>query len=201
MGPVPLVGAIVSNRVSTARLLLENGADPNLKVPCIGLVRLAMHASDAMAQLLIEFGAVVNRRSRGIYSPLHSAMNGGRSVETIKALVNKGARILDTTFTDETALDCARNQTSPAAVNYLAPLIRDAAARAYVLDVAIAFASKRLPPYVVLEIIDWLPIKVGQTVFRLVDVPEIKKVQILVGVQQTQNRLLAERGANKKSKI
>ena len=59
------------------------------------------------------------------------------------------------------------------------------------LDVCIAFAPMRLPPYVLLEIVDWLPMyedaEADQSFMQLC--PHIKKIRLIEGVQRSQRNI------------
>lgn len=196
-----LAAAANENHLSTVRLLLRRGVDANDARGDYSAMASALFNSDDMARLMIDAVSDVDAHFLPSDPPLHCSVLNWRSVEIIAALIRKGVDVLTVDCYGRTALDLAKIRHISHAAAYLEPLTRDAATLPYVLDVALAFAPMRLPPYVVLEIVNWLSIEVGQTTFRFADAPEIKKVQILVGVQRTQNRLLAERGANKKGKI
>jgi hypothetical protein len=73
------------------------------------------------------------------------------------------------------------------------------------LDICIAFAPMRLPPYVLLEICDWLPVK-----YEIIDwnsvigrsdmnesmmhrVRHIKKIRLIEGVQRSQRNIDEQR--------
>ena len=74
------------------------------------------------------------------------------------------------------------------------------------LDISIAFAPMRLPPYVLLEIFDWLPVKYEIVGWRQVEywrsdeneslmhrVRHIKKIRLIEGVQRSQRNIDEQR--------
>jgi len=74
---------------------------------------------------------------------------------------------------------------------------------AYLLDICVALAPVRLPPYVLLEIFDWLPtpkpVKCDEYETDLnkscmQSVPHISKINLIVGVQQSTNKIRATYG-------
>lgn len=190
--------AIVSRDPRFVRMLIDRGADVNYtgngeRSPLMEAVLVSV----AMAELLISSGADVNYADASGDTALHYA---ARWQNACHVLVKSGAVVARENNDGQTALDIAQKYLNYAAYDYLLPRTRDASVLAWALDVAVALAPLRLPPYVVLEILDWTAVKAGRRAFRPIDVAEIKKVEVLVGVQRTQNRLLAER-ANKKAKL
>ena len=89
----------------------------------------------------------------------------------------------------------------------------------YLLDVCVALASLQLPPYVVLEIFDWLPTKEPVSYEIVVDHEEVvevlhidrnescmqlvshfKKIRLIEGVHHARRRVLDAREAKKSMK-
>lgn len=172
-------------------MLLNKGANVNYtgKGERSPLMEAAC-TSIAMMRLLISHGADVNYADAYGETALHLA---ARWRNAVQILVKNGARVARENYAQRTPLDVAQSFLNYQAYDYLLPRTRDAVVLAFALDVAVAFAPLRLPPYVVLEILDWLKVRAGRRAFWATDVAEIKKVTVLVGVQQTQNRLLAQR--------
>jgi ankyrin repeat protein len=83
--PSALIAAAYVDSVPMARLLLENGAMVEYESPCFS----AMHAvrSSEMLQLLLEFGADVQKRDRKLNTPLHLAAMAGRG-DIVRLLVD-----------------------------------------------------------------------------------------------------------------
>jgi len=70
----------------------------------------------------------------------------------------------------------------------------------YLLDLSIVFASLRLPPYVMLEIVDWLPTPnaidgVDFNKSCMQRVSHINKIRLFVRFQEVYNRLLRRTNA------
>lgn len=180
--------AVNANRFETARLLLRYGADPNFPKDDSTVIRWGLAFSDEMAQLLIDSGVDVTTRPREGASPLHWAVNSRRSAEIIRSLVERGAGVFFCDDFGRTPLECAQYWRSHETIAYLTPLTRDRPGLMRVFCTALAFAPMRLPPCVVLAIIDWLTIKVSETTFRMSDVPYNKKIRMVIGVQTSYNK-------------
>jgi ankyrin repeat protein len=77
-----------------AKLLLERGADVNMRAPGDGnpLIVAAMRGDLALAQLLVENGADVNGYVRGDETPLINAARENR-LEVAEYLISKGADV------------------------------------------------------------------------------------------------------------
>lgn len=119
-----LTKAVNGNRIELLRSLLGFGADPNTTKDDLSLICWALSISDEMAQLLIDSGAVVSARPGDSTSPLHWAVSSRRSVEIIRALVERGADVCFVNLFNNTPLDCALNCYCPETVAYLTPLTR-----------------------------------------------------------------------------
>ncbi|MBP5358641.1 MAG: ankyrin repeat domain-containing protein [Treponema sp.] len=93
----PLTAALYHEQVELARLLVENGADVNLKdsdnrYP----LNLACKAGNYnLVEFMISKGAKVNGSGKEGYTPLHNAVESGSkdSLEIVKLLVQKGANV------------------------------------------------------------------------------------------------------------
>jgi ankyrin repeat protein len=126
-----LIGAARSGRGDIAKLLLEQGADPNGIVEGDGspLISAAARGRVDMVQMLIDRGADVNLAVQGDENPLMNAAEGGH-LAVVQLLVSKGAdihaRILNDRYDgrDEwrTALSQARKNRHMPVVKYLESL-------------------------------------------------------------------------------
>ena len=88
----PLAWSALHGQTEAARLLIENGADVNMKDDNDGtpLHGAAIFGRAGVAKLLLENGADINGRSRDGGTALHAAAFLGR-IETVKYLLEKGA--------------------------------------------------------------------------------------------------------------
>lgn len=195
----PGLRALVDGQKEMIRMLVAKGFDVNRRIcsspPLIWIPR--------RAELLFEFGANVNCLDAYGQTVLHHMVCGGW--QNFDVMLKNGADPIVVNMFGETALDLAQNKRRYWIIDWLEPLTRDTAALRYVLEVAIAFAPLRMHPYDLLRILDFLPIKVGRREFKIADVPEIKKVRVLTGVQRTQNNFLRHsidmKTQNKKTKV
>ncbi len=111
-GETPLSLAIMLNNRESVRLLLENGADPNLGgmagVPVLVSAYLNYHDPRCVAivELLIEHGADVNGQDASHQSALHRAAEFG-NLRLLEFLITEGADI-DAISDYGTALHFAR---------------------------------------------------------------------------------------------
>lgn len=107
----PLVDATQNRRIRAVNILLEAGADPNLKTDSDFT---ALHAACywhvpeivEIVRLLVHYGADVNAVSSLGWTPLGCAAMMGSFVEIIEILLEAGAKI-ESTAGDTTALQCA----------------------------------------------------------------------------------------------
>jgi len=95
-GFTPLSLAAFFNQTEIAKLLLENGADPNLHATNPSKVN-ALHSAVAkenyeLSKLLIDYGVNVNATQIQNVTPLHSAAHRG-NLTLIRLLVENGAEI------------------------------------------------------------------------------------------------------------
>jgi ankyrin repeat protein len=90
----PLFAAVLRNRPLLARILLDQGADPNAKDEGTGATALYESAHlglEEMTKLLLERGADVNLQGGKFETPLGAAKEGGH-LEIVELLVKAGAR-------------------------------------------------------------------------------------------------------------
>ena len=90
----PLFAAVLRNRPLLARILLDQGADPNAKDEGTGATALYDSAHlglEEMTKLLLERGADVNLQGGKFETPLGAAKEGGH-LEIVELLVKAGAR-------------------------------------------------------------------------------------------------------------
>jgi ankyrin repeat protein len=68
--------------LAVAALLLNYGADPNIKddVGCTPLHYAAEYGHDKIAQLLLEYWADLNAMDKDRFTPLHSAAKNDRAI-------------------------------------------------------------------------------------------------------------------------
>jgi ankyrin repeat protein len=95
-GFTPLSLAAFFNQTGIAKLLLENGADPNLQATNPSKVN-ALHSAVAkenyeLCKLLIEYGVNVNATQMQNVTALHSAAHRG-NLKVVKLLIESGADI------------------------------------------------------------------------------------------------------------
>lgn len=99
-GPPPLMMAAMAGDADSVEELLANGADVDGSVPGTNWTALHAAAGDgrtAVARVLLEHGADVNRQSDNGNTPLHLAVRWER-YETAELLLARGA---DVTITNE----------------------------------------------------------------------------------------------------
>ena len=89
-GLTALLFAGAKDRIDIVKLLLESGADINVKQG-IALVEAERHGYTKLAKLLINSGADVNTKIDGL-TPLMIAANKGLC-DVVKALIEKGADV------------------------------------------------------------------------------------------------------------
>lgn len=109
-GFTPLSLAAFFNQTEIAKLLLTNGADPNLHATNPSKIN-ALHSAVArqnieLCKLFIRHGANVNARQTQDVTPLHAAAHLG-NLELVKLLVTNGADIGSKMDEGKTALDFA----------------------------------------------------------------------------------------------
>lgn len=149
-----------------------------------------------MIRQLASLGADVNKADCCGVTPLMAATSMG-NVDAVRALLELGADVgaRAVSILSPSLLALARRADVAA---LLVAHVRWLEYKPFVLDVALAFAPLQLPPYVLLEIVDWLP--------RAVDFPDMlerdcylrladhgAKIRILVGVQRAVNRIYLAR--------
>lgn len=93
-GENALFKACYFNQVATARLLLENGIDPNaVSTFSESPLNMAIQEGETFVKLLIDGGADVNLVSPGRFrSPLHHAVEVGK-YDIVKFLIERGADV------------------------------------------------------------------------------------------------------------
>lgn len=88
--------------LGAVRELLQQGVDPDTRFARQSQYETALHLAAAvgnrnLAELLLDHGADIQRRSAGDYTPLHIAI-GARQVEMARYLVERGANVNADTF-------------------------------------------------------------------------------------------------------
>jgi len=109
-GFTPLSLAAFFNQTGIAKLLLENGADPNMQATNPSKVN-ALHSAVAkenfeLCKLLIEYGVNVNATQMQNVTALHSAAHRG-NLKIVKLLVESGAETNYKMDNGDTALSIA----------------------------------------------------------------------------------------------
>lgn len=109
-GFTPLSLAAFFNQTETAKLLLENGADPNLQATNPSKVN-ALHSAVArenyeLCKLIIDYGIDVNATQMQNVTALHSAAHRG-NLDIVRLLVENGADTGIKMDDGQTALDLA----------------------------------------------------------------------------------------------
>jgi ankyrin repeat protein len=90
-GTTPLMQAVLYGDLGSVRLLLANGADPNIRNDA-GATALMWAVADAeKARLLLDHGADVNAVSRDGRTPLLVAVSRAENSEVVKLLLDRGA--------------------------------------------------------------------------------------------------------------
>jgi acetyl esterase/lipase len=111
-GFTPLSLAAFFNQTEISKLLLENGADPNLHATNPSKVN-ALHSAVAkenyeLCKLLIEYGVNVNAPQMQNVTALHSATHRG-NLKLVRLLVESGAEINLKMDNGDTAISIAEN--------------------------------------------------------------------------------------------
>jgi ankyrin repeat protein len=140
-GRSALVFAVMNNRVGTARILLNKGANPDLILNEAPLVTNAIQGGNkALAELLIAKGAKLNVVDRNGKTPLMHAAEKG-DLATVKALVAKGADLNLRNGDSSAALTLAISEKHETVANLL--LAKGAAVKAD--DLQAAVRTRNLP--------------------------------------------------------
>lgn len=121
-GWTPLHLSAFFGRVDAARLLMNNGAQVNIR-STNAMQNLPLHAAAAgrhteVVALLIERGANVNARQNGGWTALHAAAQNG-DVDLARALVAGGADVQSRADNNQSPLDLALLKAQQAMVDYL----------------------------------------------------------------------------------
>lgn len=98
-GKLPLVVAVVSNKVDIVRLLIENGANVNIRSD-VNLTPIMYTDNEEIAQLLIDNGANINARDDEGQTALMQTEN----LKVAQLLINNGANINETDNEHQTAI-------------------------------------------------------------------------------------------------
>ncbi|KAJ6155233.1 hypothetical protein N7470_005799 [Penicillium chermesinum] len=126
-GETPLQLAIKGGHVSAVKLLLQNGADANLKAPDgrspLYLAAQAPANNARIAELLLNHKARVDDRvsQLGNDTPIMEAIRRGTSPELIKLLVEHGASLKNPNLKGETGRSLADKSTNTAVHKALRP--------------------------------------------------------------------------------
>lgn len=91
---IALHNAAFENRYKIVKLLLKNGADPNIKdtKDSTSLIYAINNGNLKMVKLLLKYGADVNEGDRYDFTPLNYAVDN-RNLPIVKVLLKKGANI------------------------------------------------------------------------------------------------------------
>ncbi len=121
-GFTPLSLAAFFNQTAIAKLLLENGADPNLHATNPSKVN-ALHSAVAkenyeLCKILMEYGVNVNAPQTQNVTALHSAAHRG-NLKLVMLLVENGAKINLEMDNGETALNIAQKEGHKEVKEYL----------------------------------------------------------------------------------
>jgi ankyrin repeat protein len=106
-GTTPLMQAVLYGDAQSGRLLLNNGADPNIRNEVGATALMWAMGEPEKVRLLLEHGADVNARSSDGRTPLLIASGQRDSIEIVKLLLDRGASI---------------STKSPSTVGYATPL-------------------------------------------------------------------------------
>ncbi|HWO01122.1 MAG TPA: ankyrin repeat domain-containing protein [Blastocatellia bacterium] len=106
-GTTPLMQAVLYGDAQSVRLLLDNGANPNIKNEVGATALMWAVGEPEKARLLLEHGADVNARSDDGRTPLLIATGQRDSLEIVKLLLGRGASL---------------STKSPSTVGYATPL-------------------------------------------------------------------------------
>ena len=106
-GTTPLMQAVLYGDAQSVRLLLDNGADPNIKNEVGATALMWAVGEPEKARLLLDHGADVNARSDDGRTPLLIAAGQRGSLEIVKLLLDRGASL---------------STKSPSTVGYATPL-------------------------------------------------------------------------------
>ncbi|HEX6222859.1 MAG TPA: ankyrin repeat domain-containing protein [Chryseolinea sp.] len=121
-GFTPLSLAAFFNQTAIAKLLLKNGADPNLAATNASKVN-ALHSAIAkenyeLCKLLLEQGAKVNSTQMQNVTALHSAAHRG-NLKMVQLLVDNGAEINLKMDNGDTAISIAERENHKEIKDYL----------------------------------------------------------------------------------
>jgi uncharacterized protein len=114
-GFTPLHLAVFAGQVESAHVLIEHGADVNIRstgpiadVPPLGTAAFA--SSVPLAGLLLDAGADVNGQGAGGFTALHTAAQNG-DVDLVRALLARGADVSRRNDAGQTAADLTGDTT------------------------------------------------------------------------------------------
>lgn len=126
-GFTPLSLAAFFNQTEIAKLLLENGADPNLHATGPSKVN-ALHAAVAkenyeLCKYFIEYGVKVNAPQMQNVTALHAAAHKG-NLKLVKLLVANGAEINLKMDNEDTAISLAEKDGHKEVKSYLVGMLK-----------------------------------------------------------------------------
>ncbi|XP_033639639.1 BRCA1-associated RING domain protein 1-like [Asterias rubens] len=116
-GETPLHVAVIKGDVATARLLLQEGADPNSmdNARWTPLHEACNHGHTALVAVLLDNGALINTPGFEHDSPLHDAVMNHR-LDVVKLLLKRGASLDVRNMHGLTPVDYAKSEPMRAAL-------------------------------------------------------------------------------------
>jgi ankyrin repeat protein len=111
-----LYEAVAGSNIALVRLMLDHGADPDVRSPYSGQfpINLAARCSASVLNLLLERGATMDVRDAKGWTPLHHAADMWNA-PAVQTLLRHRAPVNVVDQQNRTPLDCARNNARSAA--------------------------------------------------------------------------------------